>query len=48
MVSAVMSIRQHGKIVQRSDRAAPFEAKARAQGMETTEKLLHGGNEGHR
>ena len=42
------AIRKHGKLVQRSDRAQPSEAKARAQGQETIEKLLHGGDEGHR
>ena len=42
------AIRKHGKLVQRSDRAQPSEAKARAQGEETIERLLHGGDEGHR
>ena len=42
------SIRKHGKLVQRSDRAAPSEAKARANGMEQIEKLLQGGDEGQR
>lgn len=39
-------IRKHGKLIQRSDRAQVSEAKARAQGSETIEKLLHGGDEG--
>jgi hypothetical protein len=34
--------------MQRSDRALASEAKARAQGMEQIEKLLHGADEGHR
>ncbi len=42
------AIRHHGKLVQRSDRALVSEAKARVQGMEQIEKLLHGGDEGHR
>lgn len=42
------AIRKHGKLVQRSDRALPSEAKARAQGAETIEKLLHGGSEDRR
>ena len=42
------AIRKHGKLMQRSDRAHPSEAKARAQGMEQIEKLLHGADEGHR
>ena len=40
------AIRKHGKLTQRSDRALASEAKARAQGIETIEKLLHGGDEG--
>lgn len=40
------AIRKHGKLIQRSDRAQVSEAKARAQGSETIEKLLHGGDEG--
>lgn len=40
------AIRKHGKLIQRSDRALASEAKARAQGIETIEKLLHGGEEG--
>lgn len=40
------AIRKHGKLIQRSDRALASEAKARAQGTETIEKLLHGGDEG--
>lgn len=40
------AIRKHGKLIQRSDRALVSEAKARAQGSETIEKLLHGGDEG--
>lgn len=35
------SIRYHGKLVQRSDRKLASEAKARAQGMERIEKLIH-------
>ena len=42
------AIRHHGNLVQRSDRANPSEAKARAQGMEQIEKLLHGGDEKQR
>jgi hypothetical protein len=42
------AIRKNGTLVQRSDRAQPSKAKARAQGTETIEKLLHGGDEGHR
>ena len=42
------AIRKHGKLMQRSDRALASEAKARAQGMEQIEKLLHGADEGHR
>ena len=42
------SIRKHGKLVERSDRALASEAKARAQGMEKIEKMLHGGDEGRR
>ena len=42
------AIRHYGKLIQRSDRANPSEAKARAQGMEQIEKLLHGGDEGRR
>lgn len=42
------AIRKNGALVQRSDRAQPSEAKARAQGAETIEKLLHSGDEGHR
>ena len=42
------AIRQHGKLVQRSDRATPSEAKARANGMEQIEKLLSGSDEGRR
>ena len=42
------AIRKHGKLVERSDRALASEAKARAQGMERIEKLLHGGDEGQR
>ena len=40
------AIRKHGQLIQRSDRALASEAKARAQGMETIEKLIHGGDEG--
>lgn len=40
------AIRKHGKLTQRSDRALASEAKARAQGTETIEKMLHGGDEG--
>jgi hypothetical protein len=40
------AIRKHDKLVQRSDRAQPSEAKARSQGTETIQKLLHGGGEG--
>ena len=40
------AIRKHGKLVQRSDRAQPSEAKAQAQGTEKIQKLLHGGDEG--
>jgi len=39
------TIRKHGKMLQRSDRKHPSEAKARAQGREVIEKLLHGGDE---
>ena len=42
------AIRQHGKLIQRSDRALASEAKAQAQGMEQIEKLLQGGDEGRR
>ena len=42
------AIRNHGKLVQRSDRAQPSEAKARSQGAETIEKLLHGAGEDRR
>ena len=42
------AIRHHGKLVERSDRAFASEAKARAQGMQQIEKMLHGGNEGRR
>jgi hypothetical protein len=42
------AIRKHGKLVQRSDRAKPSEAKARAQGTEQIEKLIHGGGEERR
>ena len=42
------SIRKHGKLVERSDRTLPSEAKARANGIEKVEKLLHGGDEGQR
>ena len=41
------AIRKHGKLIQRSDRALASEAKARTQGTETIEKMLHGGDEGH-
>jgi hypothetical protein len=40
------AIHKHGKLIQRSDRAQPSEAKARAQGTEQIAKLLHGGDEG--
>ena len=40
------AIRKHGKLIQRSDRALISEAKARAQGLEVVEKLIHGGDEG--
>ena len=36
------AIRMHGKLVQRSDRNFPSEAKARAHAMEQVEKLLSG------
>ena len=39
-------IRKHGKLIQRSDRAQPSEAKARSQGTEQIAKLLHGSDEG--
>ena len=42
------AIRQHRKLVERSDRALASEAKARAQGMEQIEKMLHGGDERQR
>ena len=42
------SIRQHGKLVERSDRALASEVKARANGMEKIEKMLHGGDEARR
>nr|WP_292514971.1 hypothetical protein [Methylobacterium sp.] len=42
------AIRHHGKLVERSDRALASEAKARAQGMEKIETMLHGGDEGRR
>ena len=42
------AIRHHGKLVERSDRALASEAKARANGMEKIEKMLHGGDEGRR
>ena len=38
------AIRKHGKLVQRSDRSMPTEAKAHAGGMAQIEKLLHGGD----
>ena len=38
-------IRKHGKMLQQSDRKHPCEPKARAQGREVIEKLLHGGDE---
>lgn len=41
-------IRKHGAMVQRSDRAQPSAAKARAQAEATIEKLLHGGDEERR
>ena len=40
------AIRRHGKMIQRSDRDHPSEAKARAQGMGQIEKLLNGGDRG--
>jgi hypothetical protein len=40
------AIRKHGKLIQRSDRDHPSEAKARSQGMETIEKLVQGSDEG--
>lgn len=40
------AIRKHGKLIQRSDRDLPSEARARAHGLETIEKLLQGGDEG--
>ena len=42
------AIRHHGKLVERSDRALASEAKAKAQGMEKIEKLLHGGDDRQR
>lgn len=42
------AISHHGKLVERSDRALASETKARAQGMEQIEKLLHGGGERQR
>ena len=36
------AIRQHGKLVERSDFRLPSEAKARARGMEKIEQMLHG------
>ena len=42
------AICKQGKLVQRSDRAQTSEGKAQAQGQETIERLLHGGDEGHR
>jgi hypothetical protein len=39
------TIRKHGKMLQRSDRNHPSEAKARAHGREVIEKLLHGGDD---
>lgn len=41
-------IRKNGTMVQRSDRAQPSAAKARAQGDETIEKMIHGGGEDRR
>ena len=41
------AIRKHGKLIQRSDRALASETKARTQGTEMIEKMLHGGDEGH-
>lgn len=35
-------IRKHGKLVQRSDRSYPNQAKAQATGLATVEKLLSG------
>jgi hypothetical protein len=40
------AIRKHGQLIQRSDRTLASEAKARAHGTETIEKLLQGGDEG--
>jgi hypothetical protein len=40
------AIRRHGKMIQRSDRDHPSEAKARAQGMGQIEKLLNGRDRG--
>jgi hypothetical protein len=40
------AIRKNGTLIQRSDRAAASEAKARAQGTEQIEKLVHGGDGG--
>ncbi|WP_082494656.1 hypothetical protein [Methylobacterium sp. Leaf108] len=42
------AIRKHGKLIQRSDRALASQAKAQAQGQETIEKLLQGGDEGRK
>lgn len=36
------AIRKHGKLMQRSDRSLPSEAKARESGMAQIEKLLSG------
>ena len=36
------AIQMHGKLVQRSDRNFPSEAKARAHAMEQIDKLLSG------
>ena len=39
------AIRKHGKLLQRSDRKHPSEAKAREQGLSVIEKLLTGGDD---
>ncbi|MCK2056863.1 hypothetical protein [Methylobacterium sp. 37f] len=40
-------VRKHGKLLNRSDRDHPSEAKARAQGMEEIERMLRAAANGH-
>ena len=39
------AIRERGKLIQRSDRAQPSEAKAREKGQAELERLLFGGQD---